>query len=245
MFLSCNVTTWQSIIDDSQLTESEVIDGLKTALRIGSEKAVQITSRKDGYFADEAIKIFLPEEANEAIRTLKQAPGGERLYEATISPIVNDLVEALNRSAEDAASQAAPIFKNAITQMTIQEAWAILKGDYKNAGNESATIYFKDKTQSDLTRLFQPAINSSLDKPLVKSLSANSIWNNFVKSYQTIEKSPANLLMGLKPIEEPDLSRYVTTKALDGLFSKVADQEQEIRKDPYQYANQILEKVFG
>ncbi len=243
--LSCNVATWQSIIDDSQLTEAEVVDGLKTALRIGAEMAVQTTSKKDGYFGDETIKILLPDEAENVISTLKKAPGGEKLYDITLAPIVDDLVQALNRSAENAAEQAAPIFKNAITQMTVQEAWAILNGEYKNAGNKSATIYFKDKTQRDLTRLFQPVINNSLDKPLVNSLSANSIWDKFMKSYQSIENSPANLLMNLKPIEEPDLSLYVTSKALDGLFIKVAEQEQEIRKDPYKYANQILEKVFG
>jgi hypothetical protein len=243
--VSCNVSTWQSILDDSQLTESEVIDGLKTALRVGTDKAVLLTSQKDGYFRDEAIKILMPEEANNALIALREAPGGERLYQSAIAPVVDDLIEALNRSAENAADQAAPIFKNAISEMTIGDAWDILNENYQNAGNRSATAYFKDKTYNELTQLFQPAVNQSLDKPLVHNVSANKIWNNFVKSYDAIAKSPANLLMRIKPIQEPDLSRYVTNKALDGLFVKVADEEAKIRKDPYQYASQILEKVFG
>lgn len=242
---ACNVSTWQSILDDSQLTESEVIDGLKTALRTGTDQAVQITSQKDGFFRDAAIRILLPEEANRALIKLREAPGGEQLYQSAIAPVVDDLVEALNRSAENAASQAAPIFKKAIVEMTIGDAWDILNKNYRNAGNRSATAYFKDKTYEDLQQLFRPSIQQSLDKPLVQNISANRIWNNFVKSYDAIAKSPANLLMRLEPIQEPDLTNYVTSKALDGLFVKVADEEVKIRKDPYQYASQILEKVFG
>jgi hypothetical protein len=246
LFLSaCNIAALQSILDDSQLTEGEVIDGLKTALRIGTDKAISITSATDGYFKDQAIKILLPDEANKAITALREAPGGEQLYKTTISPIIDDFIVAINRSAEDAATEAAPIFKNAITQMTVQEAWEILRGEYKNAGDKAATTYFKDKTYNDLVRLFQPKIDQSLDKPLVSNVSANRIWNNFVKSYDAIAKSPANLVMKLKPVKEPNLARYVTTKALDGLFVKVSDEEQKIRENPYQYASRIIEKVFG
>jgi hypothetical protein len=242
---ACNASTWQSILNDSQLTESEVTEGLKTALRVGTEKAVGMVSKQDGYFRDQAIRILLPEEANKALNTLREAPGGEQLYQSAVAPVVDDLVEAINRSAENAASQAAPIFKNAISEMTIGDAFEILNGNYKDAGNRSATAYFRDKTYDPLTGLFKPDINQSLEKPLVNNLSANALWNKFVKSYDAIAKSPANLLMRLEPIQDPDLASYVTKKALDGLFVKVADEETQIRRDPYQYANQILEKVFG
>jgi hypothetical protein len=243
--MSCNVSSWQSILDDSQLTESEVIDGLKTALRIGSETAVKITSQKDGLYRDEVIKILLPEEANNALVNLREAPGGEKIYQSAIAPIVDDLIEAINRSAEDAVTEAAPIFKNALSEMTIQEGWEILKGNYENAGNKSATRYFRDKTYDNLADLFQPKIDESLDKPLVGKTTANDIWVKFVKSYDIIANSPANFLMRLKPVQERDLSIYVTGKALDGLFIKVGDEETKIRKDPYAYANQLLVKVFG
>lgn len=245
LVISCNVVNIPGVTDNNQLSESDVISGLKTALQVGTDKAVSTVARPGGYLKDAAIKILLPEEANKAIASLREAPGGEKLYQSAIQPVVDDLVESLNKSAENAASEAAPIFKQAITQMSIQEAWQILRGEYKNSGNTSATAYFKDKTYPDLVSLFQPKINTSLDKPLVNNYSANRIWNNFVRAYDAIVKSPANFVMKLDPVQEPDLSKYVTMKALDGLFAKVSNEEVEIRKDPYKYANRILEKVFG
>jgi hypothetical protein len=235
----------QSLLYDEELSETEVIDGLKTALDIGTDKAVELVSKPDGYLEDLAIKILLPPELNDAIETLRDAPGGEQIYKATISPIVEDLIVAINRSASDAASSAIPIFKNAITSMSIQDGWSILKGNYKNAGDRSATMYFKDKTQTDLANLFKPKIHDSLDKPLIGSTSANKLWDTFIRAYNTIVKSPANFLMQLDPVDEPDLASYVTGKALDGLFMKIADEEKEIRDDPYQYANDLIKKVFG
>lgn len=236
----------QSIMyGDDGLSESEVIEGLKTALDIGTDKAVNLVADPDGYLKDQAIKILLPPELNQLLNDLRDAPGGEQIYNATIKPIIEDLIVALNRSASDAAPEAIPIFKNAIKEMTIQDGYAILKGDYKNSGNTSATRYFQDKTSEDLSNLFQPSIETSLSKPLVGNTSANTIWNKFLQGYNAVQKSPANFLMNLEPVNEPDLSAYVTRKALDGLFVKIADEEKEIRDDPYQYANDIIKKVFG
>jgi len=243
---STSSTLMQSIMyGDDELSESEVIDGLKTALDIGTDKAVNLVSDPDGYLEDQAIKILLPPELNKLINDLRDAPGGEQIYNATIKPLMEDLITAINRSASDAASAAVPIFKNAITEMTIQDGWSILKGDYKNAGNSSATRYFQDKTSEDLSNLFQPAIESSLNKPLLGNASSNALWSKFLQAYNAVQKSPANFLMNLDPVNEPDLSVYVTNKALDGLFVKIADEEKEIRDDPYKYANDIIKKVFG
>lgn len=245
---SCSTgsTLMQSIMyGDDGLSESEVIEGLKTALNIGTDKAVTLVSDPDGYLKDQAIKILLPQELNKLINDLRDAPGGEQIYNATIKPLIEDLIVAINRSASDAATKAIPIFKDAITEMTIQDGYSILKGDYKNAGNSSATRYFQDKTSADLSNLFQPSIESSLNKPLIGNTSANTIWNKFLQAYNAVQKSPANFLMNLDPVNEPDLSVYVTDKALDGLFVKIADEEKEIRDDPYKYANDIIKKVFG
>lgn len=247
-FTSCSTssTLMQSIMyGDDGLSESEVIQGLKTALDIGTDKAVNLVSDPDGYLMDKSIKILLPPELNKLINDLRDAPGGEQIYNATIKPVIEDLVVAINRSASDAATSAVPIFKDAIKEMTIQDGYAILKGNYKNAGKRSATRYFQDKTSADLGNLFEPSIDASLSKPLVGSTSANVIWDKFLKAYNAVQKSPANFLMNLEPVKEPDLSAYVTDKALDGLFVKIADEEQEIRNDPYKYANDIIKKVFG
>jgi len=242
---STSSTLMQSLLYGDELSESEIIDGLKTALNIGTDKAVDLVSKPDGYLLDPVIKILLPSEFNDAIEKLRNAPGGEQIYKSTISSLVDDLIEALNRAASDAAPEAIPIFKNAVTSMSIPDGWSILKGDYKNAGNQSATTYFKDKTQPDLYRLFKPKINTSLDKPLIGNTSANKLWDTFIVSYNKIYKSPANILLKLESIKDPDLSSYVTRKALDGLFQKVADEEREIREDPYKYANTLIQKVFG
>lgn len=243
---STSSTLMQSIMQgDDGLSESEVIEGLKTALDIGTDKAVKVVSDPDGYLKDQAIKILLPQELNKLINDLRDAPGGEQIYNATIKPLIEDLIIAINRSASDAASDAIPIFKNAVTEMTIQDGWAILKGDYNNAGNRSATRYFQDKTSEDLSNLFQPSIETSLNKPLIGNTSANTLWKKFLQAYNAVQKSPANFLMNLDPVNEPDLSVYVTDKALDGLFVKIADEEKEIRDDPYKYANDIIKKVFG
>jgi len=242
---STTSTLMQSLMYDDGLSESEIVEGLKTALDIGTNKAVKIVSDPDGYLEDQAIKIILPPEMNRIIEDLREAPGGEQIYQATIQPIVKDLVTAINRSASDAATQAGPIFKSALTEMSFVDAWAILRGEYNNAGRRSATQYFQDKTSNSLSNLFQPSIDASLDKPLIANTSANTLWDKFLNAYNTVRKSPANLLMKLEPVEEPDLSNYVTRRALDGLFVKIADEEEAIRNDPYQYTSNIIRKVFG
>ena len=244
-FQRCNVNAINALLGDQPLTESEVIQGLKRALTIGSQKTTDLLSKQGGYFNDAAIKILLPPEAAKVINDLKNAPGGEKIYSSTIEPTVNDLVKALNSSAEEAAKDALPVFRDAVTNMSISDAFAILKGDYKNAGSVSATRYFEDNTTSKLTELYKPKINKALDKPLVSNHSANSIWNKFVTSYDNIVKSPANLVLKLQKVQEPDLSAYVTKKALDGMFNKVAVEEQNIRANPTQYTDNIIQRVFG
>lgn len=245
--ISCNTSSalMQSILVDDSPTDDEVVRGLKEALEIGTEKAVSIVSQPEGYLRDQTIKILLPPEVDHAINKLKTAPGGEYLYTSSIEPVMDELIIALNRSASDAATSAAPIFKKAITDMTIQDGWAILRGEYNNAGSHSATAYFEDHTVAPLSALFKPSIKTSLDKPLTGNLSANSIWDKFLTAYNAIQKSPANLLIKLEPVKEPDLPSFVTAKALDGLYLKMAGEEEKIRDNPYQYANDLIEKVFG
>ena len=241
----CNVAQLQSLLDSNQLTEAEVIEGLKKALDIGTSAAVNTLSDPGGYLMDETVKILLPPAATDAISKLRSAPGGESIYKSLIENTVEDLVKAINSSAEDAAKEAAPIFKNAITSMSIQDGWSILKGDYQGAGDISATTYFKDRTYSDLSRLFEPKINQSLNKPLVNNLSANKIWDTFVTNYNKTAKSPANLLLKLEPVKETNLAQYVTARGLDGLFNKVSVEEKKIRDDPFKYSSDIIKRVFG
>jgi hypothetical protein len=132
----------------------------------------------------------------------------------------------MNRAAEDAAKSAAPIFINAIKQMSIQDAWGILKG-----GDTAATAYLRTTTTSPLTEAFRPVIETSLDK-----VNATQYWNTVFTTYNK---------MPLTNKVDPDLSAYVTEKALSGIFYQVALQEAQIRANPAARTTDILKKVFS
>ncbi|MDM8159484.1 DUF4197 domain-containing protein [Labilibaculum sp. K2S] len=213
------------------LSSAEVSSGLKEALKIGSKNASSLLSKKDGFYKDELIKILLPPEAQSITKNINLLPGG--------SELVDKVVLRLNRAAEDAVSEATPIFVSAITEMTIADAFGILKG-----GNNAATIYLQNKTQNKLQDLFMPKVKASLDKKLVANLSTNESWSLLTKNYNAVAGSFAGKLASLEPINTK-LDAYVTEKALSALFLKVADEEKLIRKDPLKRVNDLLRRVFG
>ncbi|MCB0806609.1 MAG: DUF4197 domain-containing protein [Bacteroidales bacterium] len=217
------------------LTEEEVVQGLKQALTIGTDTAVSIVSKVNGYYQDELIKIYLPPEADiiveNADNPLLQAIG--------VDSFIEDMVLKLNRAAEDAANEATPIFINAITSMTIQDGFAILNGE-----DTAATHYLRDKTYSELQAAFQPKIGASLDKPIVAGVSASTTWTTFTDSYNEVATSFLGQLAGLEPVDT-QLDAWVTKKGLNGLFIKVADEEKDIRTDVTARVTDLLEKVFG
>ncbi len=198
------------------LSTDDIAAGLKEALSVGAEKAGKSLSAADGYFANAAIKILMPEEAKNVEQKLRAIGLGKQVDEAILS---------MNRAAEDAAKSAAPIFVSAIKQMSIQDAAGILKG-----GDHAATDYLKSKTTSALTASFRPVIEKSLEKT-----NATKYWNTVFSTYNRFTADKVN----------PDLSAYVTEKALSGIFYQVAQEEQQIRKDPVARTSEILKKVFG
>ncbi len=245
---------------DNSLTEAEVIEGLKEALTVGSGNAAGILSVADGYFKDENVKILLPDEIDvitdnlhylDNIGSLPSLPfldndniinqiaklGGSEYVEG----LINDLILSINRSAEDAAKEVAPIFKNAITNMTIQDGFTILRGE-----NNEATQYLKVNTYDNLVDLYSPKINTSLSREFVGDMSALQIWNeltglwNQLDSYSDI----LNQFFDYKTIDT-QLDTFLTEKALDGLFLKLAIEEELIRTDPIARVTDILERVFG
>ncbi|PKQ67347.1 hypothetical protein BZG01_08140 [Labilibaculum manganireducens] len=213
------------------LSSAEVSSGLKEALKIGSKNASNLLSMQDGFYKDELIKILLPPEAQSITKNINLIPGGAEL--------VDKVVLRLNRAAEDAVSEATPIFISAITEMTIADAFGILKG-----GNDAATVYLQNKTQNKLQELFMPKVKASLDKKLVANLSTNESWSLLTKNYNAVAGSFAGKLASLEPINTK-LDEYVTEKALSALFLKVADEEKLIRKDPLKRVNDLLKRVFG
>lgn len=227
------------------LSEEEIIDGLKTALVVGTDTSVTVTSAVDGYYGDQQIKIPLPPQADIITNNLNNP----LLQEIGLDVMVEEVVMRINRSAEDAASEAAPIFKDAITTMSFTDAMSILEGQNPEEQTEefdssAATNYLVSKTSQQLIEAFAPKINASLDKPLVGNVSTTDSWDELTGAYNQVANTLAGQLAGLTPVEV-DLGEFVTQKALDGLFLKVGEEEQKIRRDPYQWASDILQKVFG
>jgi hypothetical protein len=215
---SCTKEELDQALATQGVTDEEIVKGLKSALEVGTDTSVKTTNKTDGYYANAAIKIFLPTEVNSVIDKVKLVPGGTTL--------VTNTIEKLNRAAEDAAGEAKPIFVNAITSMTIADGKTILFGK----DSFGATTYLKTKTTADLKLAFNPKIKVSLDK-----VGATDIWKTFANTYNLVSTTKLNT----------DLVDYTTTKALDGLFYVVGTEEQAIRKDPLARVNSILQKVFG
>jgi len=198
------------------LSNDEIIAGLKEALNVGTDNASRQLSNVDGFFKDAAIKILMSEEAKKVESKLRGLGMGKQVDNAILS---------MNRAAEDASKEVAPIFMNAIKGITIGDGLSILKG-----GDFAATNYLKDRTTASLTEKFRPIIETSLQK-----VDATKYWNTVFTNYNRFSTEKVNT----------DLVAYVTEKALAGLFYQVGLEEQKIRKDPLARTTDILKKVFN
>ncbi len=201
----------------SSLSTDDIAGGLKEALNKGVETGTSLLSAQDGFFKNAAVKILMPPEAKKAEKALRNAGLGSEVDKAVLT---------MNRAAEDAAKSAAPIFLDAIKQMTITDALNILKGS-----DSAATTYLKASTTSALTAAFRPIVDSSLGK-----VDATRYWSLLTTTYNKIP---------LVQKVETDLTTYVTGKALDGLFHEIALQEKDIRQHPAARTTDLLKKVFA
>ncbi|MBK8483217.1 MAG: DUF4197 domain-containing protein [Saprospiraceae bacterium] len=201
----------------TDLSTEDVAAGLKEALSNGTSKGSDLLAQKDGYFKS-AYKIFLPEEAQNVCNKLRVVPG--------FSSIEEDVIEKLNRAAEDAAVKAKPIFLNAIKQMTIADAWNILKGQ-----DNAATVFLQRTTNQALYNEFKPIITESMER-----VGAIQLWASAIGKYNQIPfVKKAN----------PDMSDYVTNKALEGLFKKIEEEEKDIRHNFASRTTDLLKRVFS
>jgi Protein of unknown function (DUF4197) len=198
------------------LSNDDIISGLKEALRVGTDSSSKKLSKLDGFFGDAAIKILMPEEAQQVEKTLRSVGMGKMVDKAVLS---------MNRAAEDAASGIGDIFWTSIKQMSVTDGLQILKG-----GDFAATDYLKKTTTAELTEKFRPVIEASLTK-----VDATKYWKDVFSKYNMVSSKQVNT----------DLTAYVTEKALAGLFHNISLEEQKIRKDPAAQVTGILKKVFG
>lgn len=235
LFISCaeimQVVQTLELETEQPLTQTEIISGLKEALVFGTDSATFKLGKIDGYYRDELVKIMLPSEADILVDNINRIPGGKGLLE--------DVIQKINRAAEDAASEAAPIFLNSIRDMNIQDAIGILNGE-KNA----ATMYFRRTTFNQLFNLYRPKIKASLDKKLIGNISTIESWDYLTDQWNQIAGSFAGQLAGLRAVDVV-LDEYLTNKALDGLFLKIEEEERQIREDPLARVTNLLKRVFG
>lgn len=214
-------------------TESEAVEAMKSALNVGAEASSKQLSQVDAYYSS-PLKIPLPPEVESAIKTLRSISGAGDLLGDLSDDLVEKVVLSVNRSAEEA-----------ITGMTVQDGIGIVKGE-----RDAATVYLKDKTYNQLMKLYQPKMKAVLKKDLIGSVSADDAWKTLTGTYNDIVsnqivKTAAGVAgKELVPINT-NLSEYVTGKALDGVFIKMAEEEGKIRDNPLDYAQNIIKKVFG
>jgi hypothetical protein len=198
------------------LSNADIVSGLKEALRVGTDTTTKKLSLLNGFFGDDIIKILMPPEALKVEKTLRDVGFGSTVDKAVLS---------MNRAAEDASKYVGNIFWNSIKQMTITDALGILRG-----GDFAATDYLKRTTTQQLTTAFRPVIDRSLN-----NVNATKYWSDVFSVYNRFSRNPVNT----------DLGAYVTEKALSGLFYHIGLQEQKIRKDPVARVTDILRRVFG
>ena len=201
----------------SGLSESKVASGLKQALQVGSENAVKIVGKPNGYFGNEAIKIVMPKD-------LHPLESGMRAI--GFGPKIDEFILSMNRSAEAAAPAARKIFIDAIVAMSFDDAKRILSGN-----NTAATQYFKEKTTGQLTEAFTPVVKKTMGE------------NGVVKQYDALAEQYKNIPFASS--KSLDIDHYVVSKALDGLFYVLGEQEKQIRANPAARTTSLLKEVFA
>ncbi len=199
------------------LSNDQVISGLKDALTVGTNNSTGIASKVDGFYKNPKLFIPFPPQAKQ-VKSKMDALG--------MKPQTDKFVMTLNRAAEEAAKNAAPVFIAAVKGMSIGDGFKILKG-----ADNAATQFLKDRTTADLTQKFTPIVKAALDK-----VQITKYWNPIITKYNKIP---------MVQKQNPDLTAYVTQKAMAGLFLLIAEEELKIRKDPMARVTDILRTVFG
>lgn len=204
-------------VTSTKLSDTTIGSGLKEALRVGIENAIKLLGKTDGYLGNQAVKILMPE----TIKKLEPV-----LRTIGLGPKIDEFVLSMNRAAEKTAPFAADIFASAITDMSIDDASKILQG-----GNTAATDYLKTKSYDKLLGIFQPVVRKGMD-----DYAVTSKFEEIMGKVQTLPF--ADKLVGI------DVDRYVSSKALDGLFLVLGQEENKIRTEPASRVTDLLKEVF-
>ena len=199
------------------VTETDINNGLKQALQFGIDKEVSKLASEDGFFNNEMVRIGLPPELQKVDKTLR---------DVGLDALADEGLKVLNRAAEDAVSEAIPVFANAVQEITFADARNILLGE-----DNAATQYLNAKTEQELYTRFNPIISNSLDK-----VGATQVWSNIIQKYNSLP---------LTSRVNPDLPDYVTNEALDGVYLMIAKEEKDIRNSISARTTNLLQRVFA
>jgi hypothetical protein len=199
------------------VTDTEIASGLKEALDKGISQQVSKLTATDGFYKNEVVKILLPAELQKVDKTLR---------DIGLASLADEGLKMMNRAAEDAVKEATPIFVSAVKNMTFTDARNILLG-----ADNSATTYLQNTTTTQLYGKFSPVIKSSFNK-----VGADKVWTNIITQYNKVP---------LVQKVNPDLTDYVTNKALEGVFKMIAVEEKEIRNNINERTSALLKKVFA
>ncbi len=199
------------------LSNGQIATGLKQALEKGVTEQVSLLALKDGFYKNTYVKILMPSELQKVENTLRKVGLGS---------IADEGVKMLNRAAEDAVSEATPIFIDAIKNLTLTDAKNILLGD-----NNAATLYLQNTTNQALYTKFEPIIKNSFNK-----VGADDIWTTIITKYNNLP---------LTKDVNPNLTNYVTNEALKSVFKMVSKEELNIRTKASSRTTDLLRKVFA
>ncbi|WP_294822129.1 DUF4197 domain-containing protein [uncultured Flavobacterium sp.] len=199
------------------LNNADIAMGLREALDKGIEKQVSKLTQTDGFYRNQMVKILLPAELQKVDKTLRDIGLGK---------LADEGLMMMNRAAENAVKEATPIFVSAVKNITFNDAKNILMGN-----DEAATTYLKGQTTSQLYTKFNPVIRSSFSK-----VGADKVWTNIITQYNKVP---------LVQKVNPDLTDYVTNKALDGVYKMIAVEEKEIRNNINARTSELLKRVFA
>ncbi|MCK0160338.1 DUF4197 domain-containing protein [Allomuricauda sp. F6463D] len=212
----------QQVVDQlpqgtTAIGNDQIAQGLREALNLGIEKQVEKLTSENGFYSNELVKIMLPEELQKVDKTLR---------DIGLSSLADEGLKIINRAAEDAVAEATPIFVDAVKGITFNDAKQILLGN-----NNAATQYLEQATKTQLYNKFNPVIKSSFEK-----VGADKIWSNIITKYNNLP---------LTNNVNPDLTDYTTDQALEGVFTMIAVEEQEIRNKVSSRSTDLLKKVFA
>lgn len=210
-------TVINNLPGDVGISDAMIADGLKQALEFGIDKEVTKLTQENGFYRNELVKILLPEELQRVDKTLR---------DIGLDNLADEGLKLLNRAAEDAVSEATPIFIDAVKGITFADARNILLGN-----DRSATTYLENRTTTALYAKFNPVIKSSFQK-----VGADAIWEQLITRY--------NQIPFVNKVN-PDLTDYVTNEALDGVFTMIAVEEKDIRDNIAARTTNLLQRVFA